>query len=208
MSRPIVAVLACALLLPVPLSCAGNSGGGGGDGGDGGGFAGDGGQGGGGGQGGDPTGGGGGGGEPGEGGGAGEGGAGGGGGSGGSGGSGGGEPTGDIRCGGGTCELGEEICCSRPGPPTTFTCQDAGAACPGGAVLCDGPEDCGDRESCCIRFAGGALPAAACEATATCTGQGTSRACGTEDDCGQGESCCTNPTFGYSSGFCWPGGCP
>lgn len=121
-----------------------------------------------------------------------------------------GDPPNTITCAETTCEVGDEACCATPGDVTSFACIATGGACAGGTMACDGPEDCGDGEVCCIRFGGGALPNGACEAEATCTGAGTSKGCGGAGgaDCGPGEVCCNDPAFGLSSDFCWPGACP
>ena len=75
-----------------------------------------------------------------------------------------------VRCGGGACDT---ACCATFDPPT---CTREPAACPrtksGEGVIfeCDGPEDCGGSEACCL-VPGDRTIAAVCVPSGKCSGQ-------------------------------------
>src|SRR5262249_52109004 len=55
----------------------------------------------------------------------------------------------DFGCGGGPdCPL-NQVCCTHPGPPLSFSCV-APASCPtADQIICDGPDECGGSTPVC-----------------------------------------------------------
>lgn len=61
----------------------------------------------------------------------------------------------DFGCGGNTaCPL-NTVCCSMPGPSTTFACVAPGSCASADQITCDGPDECGGASPvCCGVYAG------------------------------------------------------
>jgi hypothetical protein len=70
-------------------------------------------------------------------------------------------------------------------------------------VACDGPEDCGTGQHCCMSMGPPLNPG--------CTSGSCSNGfalCHSTADCVAGENCCVTTTFGYDYGLCTSGACP
>lgn len=108
-----------------------------------------------------------------------------------------------VACGGTpaephACPLATHTCCVT-GIPTAenVTCYTGKDSCEGseGVTPCDGPEDCGDGDVCCVTLT--PAPRTACVPASDC--QGTVF-CHTDDDCKAGQSCpesSISPFWGY-----------
>jgi hypothetical protein len=58
-------------------------------------------------------------------------------------------PLYDFGCGGNTACDTTKVCCTTPGPMTSFACADP-ASCPAGdKIACDGPDECGGSTPIC-----------------------------------------------------------
>jgi hypothetical protein len=104
--------------------------------------------------------------------------------------------SGHFTCGDENCDLDTQECCVGESGPS---CVESGS-CEGPAFTCDGPEDCGDTQSCCAAEASGE-GGTACASQGECGG---SVVCHTADDCADGEDCCDPAEQGMSAvgGFC------
>lgn len=61
----------------------------------------------------------------------------------------------DFGCGGNTACTLDKVCCSMPGPNTTFSCVAAGSCAAADQINCDGPDECGGTTpTCCGVYAG------------------------------------------------------
>lgn len=105
-----------------------------------------------------------------------------------------GGPTSGIPCGFGFCDE-PNVCCVTEVPPRQ-DCMEP-TACAGLRVSCDGPEDCGAGESCCMPS--GAVMSTYC-LSGTCPAGMT--ACHGVGDCGEGQVCCPDFVMGYSYRAC------
>jgi hypothetical protein len=107
-----------------------------------------------------------------------------------------------IPCGWGICATGEELCCVYGSAPVQecVAVNTPGPQCDFGA-RCDGPEDCGNNQECCMPSGGimqtycvaGRCPAgrALCHSNAECTRNG--------------EICCFSMEFGWDHWACVQG---
>ncbi|MBI5482644.1 MAG: hypothetical protein HY906_27570 [Deltaproteobacteria bacterium] len=107
-----------------------------------------------------------------------------------------------IPCGWGICVAGEEFCCvSGSAPVQECVAVDVvGPHCDFGA-RCDGPEDCGYNQQCCMPS--GAIMQTYCVAGSCPAGRAL---CHSNADCTRaGESCCFSMEFGWDHWTCLPG---
>ena len=107
-----------------------------------------------------------------------------------------------VLCGTAICATGEELCCvSGSAPALQCVAVDApGPQCDFGA-RCDGPEDCGPGQQCCMPSGG--IMQTYCVAGACPAGRAL---CHTNSDCTrQGEICCFSIEFGWEHWTCSQG---
>jgi hypothetical protein len=112
-----------------------------------------------------------------------------------------------------TCALPDQACCDfAPGGGTDYCYAKVGGICEGGApITCDGPEDCGSNQRCCLTAGG-----AACTAGPDCApgGSGGEIMCHVGDNtpCAPNGVCCQLHSVGPAGdspfGSCRVGGCP
>lgn len=96
-----------------------------------------------------------------------------------------------INCGGLTCDMNTQECCSDfVMGVLTLTCETQGA-CPGAVVTCDGPEDCSGGDVCCAQQQG-------IECAPTCGGLVL---CANQNDCPSGSMCCPLQGINICSSF-------
>lgn len=117
-----------------------------------------------------------------------------------------------VGCGDTSCMTPQVCCVGLSGAMCT-----ASSGCSGGfsaAGTCDGPEDCGGGEACCVHFGMfDPMNGAFCRAGGGCP-SGDNQLCHTNADCGAGATCvaCTPPTGGVldvTYGICSADGrCP
>ena len=122
-----------------------------------------------------------------------------------------GGPVGNPDVGLVTCEAGEPACGTTAGD---VCCQgDFAQACQpepctggGNPSECDGPEDCGAMQVCCIALLGGGQSQNTCEMT--CDAPDT--LCHTDDDCPSGTLCLPGHPTNFTQGtdtYSWWGFC-
>jgi hypothetical protein len=107
-----------------------------------------------------------------------------------------------ILCGWGLCAVGEEMCCVSGSAPSQqcVTVNAPGPQCDFGA-RCDGPEDCGPGQQCCMPS--GAIMQSYCVAGACPAGRAL---CHASSDCTRaGEICCFSIEFGWDHWTCSQG---
>lgn len=116
-----------------------------------------------------------------------------------------GTPEPGVVCGASTCETGQVCCVVGAFTGITATCIASDGTCTGGllnpVLRCDGPEDCGAEEECCVNlvtdlFSGGPDQlSSSCVAAGTCRSEMPARSevCVSGNDCEAAELCC-----GYS----------
>jgi hypothetical protein len=96
----------------------------------------------------------------------------------------------DIACATDSCSGPDEVCCDRFSAPDT--CEPSFQACDGLPMTCDGPEDCGVFQDCCLFEGQGSR----CVDDNFCgfTGAISNPMCHTAADCVSfGSFCCPNP---------------
>ena len=109
-----------------------------------------------------------------------------------------------IACGGGTCTVGAEFCCTADRGVTGDCIMAANPACGSTQFLCDGPEDCPPASpECCV-----ANGAAQCRPFGECATLGVQFAilCHFDPTCGTGR-CCQAPN-GSPYSICFDTACP
>ena len=107
-----------------------------------------------------------------------------------------------IPCGWGICATGEELCCVTGSAPNQecVAVDTPGPQCDFGA-RCDGPEDCGTGQQCCMPSGG--IMQTYCVNGACPAGRAL---CHPGDQCArQGEICCLSLEFGWEHWTCLPG---
>ena len=107
-----------------------------------------------------------------------------------------------ILCGWGICTAGEELCCITEGTSPSQECVAVTGPlqCDLGA-RCDGPEDCGPGQQCCMPS--GAIMQTYCVAGACPAGRAL---CHANDNCTRtGEICCFSIEFGWDHWVCAQG---
>jgi hypothetical protein len=111
-----------------------------------------------------------------------------------------------ILCGWGICAIGEEMCCvTGSAPDQECVAVDVTRPRCDFAARCDGPEDCGNGQQCCMPS--GAIIQSYCVAGACPAGRAL---CHPGDTCARsGETCCLSLEFGWEHWVCLPGSqCP
>ena len=94
-----------------------------------------------------------------------------------------------IHCGGNTCS-GSQVCCfEHPYYYAHARCADP-SDCSGHVMECDGADDCGSGETCCV--ADPSYPASACQ-TASCD----KVICHIDGECPSPQLCCPHPFIGH-----------
>jgi hypothetical protein len=107
-----------------------------------------------------------------------------------------------VLCGWGLCAVGEELCCVSGNAPSQVcvAVDTPGPQCDFGA-RCDGPEDCGNGQQCCMPS--GAIMQSYCVAGSCPAGRAL---CHPGDSCvRQGEICCESVEFGWDHWVCVQG---
>ena len=90
-----------------------------------------------------------------------------------------------IACGPGTCDPPQVCCFEYPYYYVNAECTDFGE-CGGNTMVCDGGEDCGAGETCCV--ADNSYPASDCRMTAC-----DRKICHVDEECEEGQLCCAHP---------------
>jgi hypothetical protein len=132
-------------------------------------------------------------------------------------------PLYDFGCGGNTACPTTQVCCTKPGNPTTFSCVDPGSCSSANKITCDGPDECGGGTPvCCGADMGdgtgtypqcgiGALGTTCTSATAcpthfatTCTDTTKVQICHVSSECtdATNNKCCTFMSGGATLTFC------
>jgi hypothetical protein len=115
-----------------------------------------------------------------------------------------------VKCGRtDVCDLSVSDCCARTGGGV---CIPSGGDCDGFRITCDGPEDCGATQVCCVT-AGPAPTNIACVAAEACVNETgvANRACHVDADCtgdARGPHCCFSGFGGVLVGTCEASTCP
>jgi hypothetical protein len=109
-----------------------------------------------------------------------------------------------IRCGNAVCSAGLQVCCVSLSSAALDCTPPAECTNMGGlAVSCDGPEDCGAGQHCCMPS--GALMQTTCTSGSCLAGLAM---CHSSADCAPAETCCSITLSNYTYGTCATGACP
>jgi hypothetical protein len=129
----------------------------------------------------------------------------------------------DFGCGGNTACPQQQVCCSAPGNPTTYSCVAPASCTQGNQINCDGPDECsGATPVCCgvnvpngmgkFPNCGSSAIGTSCTSVAncpthlgtTCTDTSKVVICHASSDCtdATNNKCCTFNSNGATLTFC------